>query len=364
MAKQEYEQAMEDQYELYSSFGTTEFVTHVGRYAKNLYIEHDTAGMALHPEVDRYTSPNDVALGVTIEGQQHIRTLLGRREDVLGREISSRWRSSVAEAECVYVTGGMQSLILDRLNKNNLTKIVSIQELLSPSGFVRFSSPYVAPTWDDEPDYIDGYPISAMVWLPHPQDRANRILTLWFIDMSTPSGRRSMVQQTRWAFERRNGREPTEAELQYEYERAIDAVPRKFVLDTVASMRFGSEHEAALRAPANQMFCMLMMTLMEPIGRIAGVPPQTPFVKKMAKKVSTGDINVLYLRKEVTRNPELRSWVEGRSQPYRHRVRSHWRRYWVTQPDGTKAQEWRKVSEHYRGSGPTVNTDNVYVLKR
>lgn len=146
----------------------------------------------------------------------------------------------------------------------------------------------------------------------------------------------------------------------------------RFIMDTMAYLQFGHryEHDELDGRKAVYDARALWALMADKKGRITGVRGSRGARRRVQNDMpKAGDINVIYLRREVDKDPDLREHVGDVQTGYRrHLVRAYWRRQWV----GTgleRHQEWRKIDRGdgfacERGQGPLVPTDNLYVLKR
>lgn len=152
---------------------------------------------------------------------------------------------------------------------------------------------------------------------------------------------------------------------------SIKFAPR-YVMDTYVTLPFGRTHSAeehANKRAIRDTFAFWML-LAHKLGRVTGVPASRRPRRRAERQLPrAGDINVVYLRQEVDRDPELREaiadFLEEGSGVRRHMVRPHWKQVWCgSERNSDRHLEWRYIEAYPRGEGPLVNTDRLYVLKR
>jgi hypothetical protein len=380
-----YDIALQAHLDLIREMGTASFMNHTGKYASALGDAGDLAVLAMHPDIKSEVTGRDGAFALE-GGAAQVEKLATKGTYHIGAGLAKHWRHHLSRAETFYISPGMVDEVVRRLDTHDLQRGISRHHVMSSSGFVMFGKPYTAidnstnvsimhDLGFEEPD---SFPIHAFAWMPHPND-PGRLLSLWFIDQQGALFEEWVDKQSERYKDDLRSKMPPGTETPDPWiiqdgdwegtptEMLRRNLPGRFILDTTSVMAYETTSPIALRAEANRMLCMVLLTLIEPIGRMTGVPPASKMLRKERKRSplpNEGDINVLYLRHEVARDPDLKEALAGRGQHrYRHAVRSHWRRYWVG--SGTeKRREWRKVTEHWRGDGPTVATENVYVLKR
>lgn len=209
--------------------------------------------------------------------------------------------------------------------------------LITPHGFAWFENPMRMAGWEMPPI------TSAMTWT----SVGNLLLVGFWSHIPDPRVRSNLGEM-------------------FEGNLNINVLPDFMCLDVVG-VPFGEEYNSA-KWDSNPMTPMtwdvfaLFALMADKKSRIAQVRGSRAARRRTDLKA--GDVNLIYLRREVNRDPALRSVVEGDARsPRRHMVPPHWQRYWVG--TGTdRHREYRLVPAYARGVGKMIETDPLYVLKR
>lgn len=277
----------------------------------------------------------------------------------------------IAEAETFYVTANM----VDRWRNIKVPEGFQLQpwHLLSDSGFVWFEKEAIME--------LDGYDydmyakewvsIRGLIWYKRP-DLPDRISIIWFIDTRSPNWAKSM--EANWI--NQSLVKAKEAGLPIEHpihvpEDTKDQIKQyasqapRFVVDTYGTFPLFTAWDEWGITSGHALALWLLMQQKK--SRVSSVPVSRSARRRARSLPQAGDVNVIYLRREVPRDPELQDaleleWVEGRLRPRRHRVRPHWQRYHTRE-----GVVWRKRNAFERGGEPgdrPVEVDPMFVLKR
>lgn len=281
------------------------------------------------------------------------------RPDLAARAITKQIRTHASEP--YFVTAGMTHKLMEWIEEHDLYRTISRHMLPTDSGYIRFQGGLTVADWEGDTVNMD-----AMVWGPHPMNPGH-LCTYWFTDLDNPLSVRLLGKNGAPSTGTPGPNDSPEALEEFRNQLKKSAAGN-MLLDTYSFMTFDSKIPLADqdKKTANYITCALFMMMSQPIARVTGVPTDTRFVRKAAKRKGINDeLNVIYLRREVDRNPELRDKIRGLGpQRRRHYVRSHWAHYWVKTEDGEKVRVLRKRREHFRGSGETVMKDPFFRMSR
>lgn len=124
-------------------------------------------------------------------------------------------------------------------------------------------------------------------------------------------------------------------------------------------MSFGTDHGGRWM---QSLFIVIGQRLM------SRVKPARNIRKRMERREAPdwGEVRVIDLRRYTdtgSPKPEREQdddWWHGWS--HRHRVKAHWKRFWIKGPDGEKRRVWRPVKSYVRGPDhlPLIEKDDVY----
>jgi len=237
----------------------------------------------------------------------------------------------IAQAETFYVTSAMMSKLEEAHDK--LTDIeVHAHKLITEHGFVMFERPW----------RVEGKPYHHMSWMTQKQNKTGNpgVSVQFWTDRKS-------------------------SEFASFFSHPGSKTEGRFSLEMSFFLPFGSHFiENVDTSPWGRMAEAFWLMCMNPLGRVTGAPASRKARRRAKRLPKAGEINIIYLRKEVSRDPELKEVVSDYLGPNRrHRVRSHYRRYWCGTGEN-RHLEWRRIPEHERGTGKLIETDRMFVLKR
>lgn len=301
-------------------------------------------------------------------------------------------RRPISQGSTMFLTSRMSSMWGEICDNNFTDLTLEPWDVIEEYGFALLEAPVNRPVDIDTGLMPPEPPVRAVSWFPTRHEpevfeqglKGSGLLVQFWMDSSHPTYRtqiyeyyrrriiRMLSETTDMTVEELENLEPDDPRnidvTRHLKEAAEEDLRRgaRFVMDSYVPLGYGFEHDAEYlsdrRAVRDAILFFKLASHKK--GRITGVPPSRAARRRARELPKAGEVNIIYLRQEVNRDPDLKEAVgDQRLSPRRHLVRSHYKKVWVGSGEDRHV-EMRRIEAYERGVGPMVNTDRLYVLNR